>query len=162
MSGVIIRHETPDDYEAITSVNDLAFKETAPSRIITELRESGEALWSKVLVKDGDIIGHLMFYTILLDGASIAAGLGPIAIHPDYQRQGYGGQLIRNGLKEADPEKHHIIFLLGHTSYYPRFGFSSKLGAQYVSPWPRPAFMGLKLNNAAPSSGTLTFPKAYL
>ena len=162
MSGVIIRHETPADYEAITRVNDLAFEETAQSRIVHELRESGEALWSKVLVKDREVIGHLMFYKILLDGQPNVAGLGPISIHPNHQRQGYGGQLIRDGLAEADPEKHQIIFLLGHTSYYPRFGFSSELGAEYISPWPRPAFMGLKLNDAAPKSGTLTFPKAYL
>lgn len=162
MSAVTIRHETPADYDAITRLNDLAFGETAQSAIIHELRGSGEALWSKVLVKNGDIIGHLMFYRVLLDNAPIAAGLGPIAIHPDYQRQGYGGRLIRDGLKMAKTEKHQIIFLLGHTSYYPRFGFSSELGAQYVSPWPRPAFMGLKLNPAAPESGTLTFPKAYL
>ena len=162
MSGIIIRHETAADYDAITRVNDLAFGETAQSAIIHELRESGEALWSKVLVTDGDIIGHLMFYKILLDGTPIVAGLGPIAIHPDYQRQGYGGQLIRDGLTEADPNKHQIIFLLGHTSYYPHFGFSSELGAQFISPWSRPAFMGLKLNPTAPTSGTLTFPKAYL
>jgi len=162
MSGISMRHETPEDYKAITRVNDLAFGETAPSRIITELRESGEALWSKVLFKDGDIIGHLMFYKVLLDSEFIVAGLGPLSILPDYQRQGYGGQLIRDGLAEADPARHQIIFLLGHTSYYPKFGFSSKLGAQYVSPWPRPAFMALKLNDAAPTSGTLTFPKAYL
>lgn len=161
MSEIIIRHETPADYEAITRVNDLAFEETAQSRIIHELRESGEALWSKVLLKNGDIIGHLMFYKVWLDNEPIVAGLGPIAIHPNHQRQGYGGRLIRDGLAEADPEKHQIIFLLGHTSYYPRFGFSSELGAQYVSPWPRPAFMGLRLNDAAPNSGTLTFPKAY-
>jgi len=154
---IIIRHETPADYETIARVNDIAFGETAQSRIISELRESGEALWSKVLIKDGDIIGHLMFYKIWLDDEPIVAGLGPIAILPDFQRQGYGGQLIRDGLKEADPNKHQIIFLLGHTGYYPRFGFSSE-----VSPWPRPAFMGLKLNPTAPSSGTLTFPKSYL
>ena len=162
MSSINIRHETPADYDAITRINDLAFEETAQSHIIKELRESGEALWSKVLVKDGEIIGHLLFYKIWLDGDPIVAGLGPIAIHPDYQRKGYGGQLIRDGLEEANHEKHQIIFLLGHTSYYPRFGFSSEVGAQYVSPWPRPAFMGLKLNEAAPTSGTLTFPKAYL
>ncbi|MDB2437881.1 N-acetyltransferase [Hellea sp.] len=162
MSRVTIRHENPADYEAITRINDLAFEETAQSRIIHELRDSGEALWSKVLLNDDKIIGHLMFYKILLDGAPIAAGLGPIAIHPDYQRRGYGGQLIRDGLAEVDPAQHQIIFLLGHTSYYPRFGFSSELGAQYKSPWPRPAFMGLKLNEAAPTSGSLTFPKAYL
>jgi len=123
---------------------------------------SGEALWSKVLLKNDEIIGHLMFYKVLLDGVFNVAGLGPLSILPKYQRQGYGGHLIRDGLKEADPTQHQIIFLLGHTSYYPRFGFSSELGAQYVSPWPRPAFMALKLNDAAPTSGTLTFPKAYL
>jgi len=162
MSKLIIRHETPADYDAITRVNDLAFKETAPSRIISELRDSGEALWSKVLIKEDEIIGHLMFYKVLLDDKFIVAGLGPLSILPEYQRQGYGGQLIRDGLTEADPVKHQIIFLLGHTSYYPKFGFSSELGAKYISPWPRPAFMGLKLNEAAPTSGTLTFPKAYL
>ena len=162
MSDVSIRYETPADYDAITQLNDLAFGETAQSQIISELRESGEALWSKILLKDGDIIGHLMFYKVWLDNEPIVAGLGPIAIHPEHQRQGYGGKLIRDGLKEADPAKHQIIFLLGHTSYYPRFGFSSELGAQYVSPWPRPSFMGLKLNEDAPKSGTLTFPKAYL
>lgn len=162
MSSLIIRRETPADYEAITRVNDLAFGETVQSHIIHELRESGDTLWSKVLLKDGDVIAHLMFYKILLDGEFIAAGLGPISVLPDYQRQGYGGLLIQDGLKDADPKNHQIIFLLGHTSYYPRFGFSSEIGAQYVSPWPRPAFMGLKLNDAAPASGTLTFPKAYL
>jgi putative acetyltransferase len=162
MSDIVIRHETPADYDAITQLNNLAFGETVQGRIISELRESGEALWSKVLLKDDDIIGHLMFYKILLEGEPIVAGLGPISIHPNYQRQGYGGQLIRDGLKEANSAKYQIIFLLGHTSYYPRFGFSSELGAQYISPWPRPAFMGLKLNDAAPKSGTLTFPKAYL
>jgi len=162
MSNVIIRHEAPDDYEAITSLNDLAFGETAQSKIISELRESSEALWSKVLLKEDNIIGHLMFYKVWLDGDLITAGLGPISIHPDYQRRGYGGQLIRSGLKKCDPERHQIIFLLGHTEYYPRFGFSSELGSNYVSPWPRPAFMGLKLNPSAPTSGTLTFPKVYL
>jgi len=162
MNNIMIRHETPADYDAITRVNDLAFGGTAESNIIHELRVSGEVLWSKVLIKDGEIIGHLMFYKILLDGEFIVAGLGPLSVLPEHQRQGYGGRLIQDGLKEADPEKHQIIFLLGHKSYYPRFGFSSELGAQYVSPWPRPAFMGLKLNENAPTSGTLTFPKAYL
>ena len=160
--GIIIRHETPEDYDAITRVNDLAFGETLQSRIIEELRESGEALWSKVLIREKEIIGHLMFYKVLIDGQFIAAGLGPLSVLPEYQRQGYGSQLIRDGLNEANPVQYQIIFLLGHPDYYPKFGFSSARGAQYVSPWPRPAFMALQLNGNAPQSGNLTFPKAYL
>jgi len=162
MSAITIRDETEADYDAIDHVNDMAFKETAQSQIIRKLRKTGDALWSQVLLKNGDIIGHLMFYKVWLEGELITAGLGPLSILPAHQRQGYGGKLIRRGLEKCDPAQHQIIFLLGHTEYYPRFGFSSKLGAQYKSPWPRPAFMGLKLNPNAPTSGTLTFPKAYL
>lgn len=162
MSALLIRDETPADFAAIDRVNDLAFEENAQSKIIRELRETGEALWSQVLLKDDEIIGHLMFYKVWLDGDLITAGLGPLSILPAHQRQGYGGQLIRSGLKKCDPAVHQLIFLLGHISYYPRFGFSSEIGASYKSPWPRPAFMGLKLNPDAPDSGTLTFPDAYL
>lgn len=162
MSAVVIRDETPADFAAIDHVNDLAFEETAQSQIIRELRKTGEALWSQVLLKDDEIIGHLMFYKVWLDGDLITAGLGPLSILPAHQRQGYGGQLIRSGLKKCNPAAHQLIFLLGHTSYYPRFGFSSEIGARYKSPWPRPAFMGLRLNPDAPTSVTLTFPQAYL
>ena len=162
MSAITIRDETEVDYAAIDRINDLAFKETAQSQIIRELRKTTDALWSQVLLKNGDIIGHLMFYKVWLNGDLITAGLGPLSILPQYQRQGYGGDLIHSGLKKCDPMQHQIIFLLGHTEYYPRFGFSSELGAQYKSPWPRPAFMGLSLNPNAPISGTLTFPQAYL
>jgi len=161
MSNIIIREDTPKDYRAITRLTDLAFGGTDESRAIDTLRLDGDTLWSKVLLKDRDIIGHIQFYNVWLDGKPIAAGLGPISVHPDHQRSGYGGQLIRAGLAEADPEEKQIVFLLGHISYYPRFGFSSELAAQYISPWSRPAFMALKLNEAAPTSGQLTFPKAF-
>jgi len=162
MSATIIRDETSADFKAIDRVNDEAFGETAQSQIIRELRKKGDALWSQVLLVDDEIIGHLMFYKVWLDGKLITAGLGPLSVLPDYQRQGFGRQLIRSGVAKCDPARHQIIFLLGHPDYYPRFGFSSALGAQYKSPWPRPAFMGLKLNPSAPNSGTLTFPQAYL
>ena len=97
-----------------------------------------------------------------VDDADIGVGLGPVSIHPDHQRKGLGSRLIRSGLTQVDPKKHLIMFVLGHVDYYPRFGFSSELGAQFKSPWPRPAFMAMKLSNAAPDQGDLTFPKAYL
>ncbi len=161
MTHILIRNDSPDDYEAITRVNNLAFGGTAESQAVKALRADGDALWSKVLLKDAEIIGCIQFYKVLLDAMPIVAGLGPVAVLPEHHGMGYGGKLIRAGLAEADTQLQQIIFLLGHTSYYPRFGFSSELGAQYVSPWPRPSFMALKLNDAAPVSGRLTFPKAF-
>ena len=79
MSAITIRDETKADYAAIDRVNDLAFKETAQNQIIRELRKTGDALWSQVLLKNGDIIGHLMFYKVWLNGDLITAGLGPLS-----------------------------------------------------------------------------------
>lgn len=62
----VCRKEGQADYAAIDLVNNLAFKETAQSQIIRELRQTGEALWSQVLLKGDEIIGHLMFYKVWL------------------------------------------------------------------------------------------------
>lgn len=158
----LIRDETPDDFLAIDHVNDLAFGETAQSQIIRELRANNQVLWSRVLILEGTLIGHLLFYPVLIDRDYIAAGLGPISIHPSHQKKGFGGELIRDGLAQCRTGDYGVVFLLGHTSYYPRFGFSSDVGSDYISPWPRPAFMGLRLRSDVPQSGALTFPKAYL
>ena len=64
---IVIRPETPEDFIAIDQINDAAFGETAQSRIIRELRDANEVLCSKVLEKDGQLIGHLLVYRVLID-----------------------------------------------------------------------------------------------
>jgi putative acetyltransferase len=157
-----IRADIASDYNAIDQINDLAFGETEQSRIIRELRQSGDALWSNIGILNGQPIAHVQIYRVLIDDKDIAIGLGPVSVLPAFQKQGYGSALIRAGLAETNPEIHQAIFVLGHVDYYPRFGFRSDIGAEYISPWPRPAFMGMRLSYAAPRSGTLKFPQAYL
>ena len=157
-----IRADTASDYDAIDEINDLAFGETAPGRIIRELRQSGDALWSKIGILNGQPIAHVQMYRVVIDGSDIAIGLGPVSVRPAHQKSGYGSALIRACLAEADPSKHKVAFVLGHVEYYPRFGFRSEIGAEYISQWPRPAFMGMRLSDDTPRSRTLEFPQAYL
>jgi len=157
-----IRADSESDYDIIDIINDLAFGETAQSRIIRELRASGDALWSKIGILDGRDISHVQIYRVHINDAPVAIGLGPVSVRPENQKSGYGSSLIRACLAEADPAQHKAAFVLGHVDYYPRFGFRSEIGAEYISPWPRPAFMGMRLSDDAPRSGTLKFPQAYL
>lgn len=157
-----IRSDTPADVKDLDAVNDTAFGETAQSQIIRELRISGDALWSKLGMIDERIIAHVQIYQIHVNGAPIGIGLGPVSVLPEFQKQGYGSALIRACLAEVDISKHQLAFVLGHVDYYPRFGFRSDIGAKYISPWPRPAFMGMRLSKDAPLTGTLKFPQAYL
>ena len=59
-----------------------------------------------LVMEDGDkIIGHVMFSRaeIMLDGGTPYPSwtFGPISIHPDYKRKGYGLKLLNYALKKA-------------------------------------------------------------
>jgi putative acetyltransferase len=50
-------------------------------------------------------------------------GLAPMAVLPEYQRQGIGTLLVREGLQDCRRIGHDVVVVLGHPDYYPRFGF---------------------------------------
>lgn len=72
--------------------------------------------------------------------------LAPVAVLPDCQRRGIGGQLIRHGLNLPREQGERIVIVLGQTSYYSRFGFSSDKARFLASPFPPEAFMALELS----------------
>jgi putative acetyltransferase len=82
---------------------------------------------SLVPVLDGLVVGHIFFSPVSIESESsifTAMGLTPMAVLPEYQRQGFGSQLVREGLKECLRIGHNIVVVLGHPEYYPRFGFT--------------------------------------
>ena len=60
---------------------------------------------SLVMEKDGQIIGHVMFSKaeIMLDDGNRFPSwtFGPISIHPDYKRKGYGLKLLQYAIEKA-------------------------------------------------------------
>jgi len=145
-----IRADTQNDARDIDAINDAAFGETAQSQIIRKLRASGDALWSKIGLVNRQPVAHVQIYLVSVDGAPIAIGLGPVSVLPNFQNRGHGSQLIKACLADVDTDVHKLAFVLGHVDYYPRFGFRSEIGVKYVSPWPRPGFMGMRLSEDAP------------
>jgi predicted N-acetyltransferase YhbS len=49
--------------------------------------------------------------------------LGPLAVKPAYQRTGVGAALVMTGLGAALRSHIEKVFVVGHPSYYGRFGF---------------------------------------
>ncbi|MHA7899380.1 MAG: GNAT family N-acetyltransferase [Henriciella sp.] len=160
MSQLWIRPATPDDAETITALTDAAFGTPEEAQIIAQLAQDGDSLASLVAHNDRDILGHIQFFKVWVDGEDIACGLGPVSAHPEVQGRGIGAGLIRFGLTLMEGAGRSHCFLLGHKEYYPRFGFSAELAAQFESPWSGPHFMAKQLN-AGPESGKLTYPAAF-
>ena len=49
--------------------------------------------------------------------------LAPLAVTPDRQGRGIGGALIRAAHTAAEQAGYSLIVLVGHPTYYPRFGY---------------------------------------
>jgi putative acetyltransferase len=126
---ILIRPERVTDYAAIASLHARAFDNRVGEPMIVALHRQRRVFdpeLSLVAEIGGHIVGHVLFsphQMRLLDSNVPAVNLAPIAVEPAYQGQGIGGQLITEGHAIAASKGYAISFLLGHTMYYPRFGY---------------------------------------
>jgi putative acetyltransferase len=121
------RPEESGDSAAIHDVNTLAFGQSQEADLVDALRSNGGLTISLVAVQDGRIVGHIAFspVTITSDtGTMDAIGLAPMAVLPEYQRRGIGSKLVEAGLHACHNTLYGVVVVLGHTQYYPRFGFT--------------------------------------
>jgi putative acetyltransferase len=145
---LFIRVERPEDRAAIHEVHELAFGRSAEADLVDALRVGGKATLSLVAVEDDRIVGHILFSPVLInsdDRTFSAVGLAPMAVLPERQRCGIGAQLVKAGLLECRNTGHDCVLVLGHPTYYPRFGFvpASRYGLKSEYEVPDEAFMVL-------------------
>jgi putative acetyltransferase len=116
---------------------------------VDALHSGGYVRASLVAEIDQRVIGHVLFsyLPIVTEGGTIPAlALAPMAVLPEFQNQGLGSALVHRGLEVCKEQGHQIVVVLGHPSYYQRFGFSSKMAARLASPYSgRESFMALEL-----------------
>ena len=92
-----------------------------------------------VMEEDGLIIGHVMFSKaelVLADGTHKPSWtFGPISIHPEYKRKGYGLKLLNYALDKARDMGVGFLCMEGNIDFYKHagFGLASKLGIHYHS-----------------------------
>lgn len=131
MEGVTVRPETVADYPAVRDVVNQAFAndDEGEADLIEALRAepSHTPEVSLVAVLDGTIVGHIIFSEARIEtdaGVIAAKALGPLAVHPDVQQRGVGSQLVKEGLEACRRLGYRVSVVIGHSSYYPRFGFT--------------------------------------
>jgi putative acetyltransferase len=173
MSQVIevhIRPETPADRAAIREVNERAFGKPNEANLVDALRASPAFIpdLSLVAERDGAVVGHVMFSIVSVEGDADSVevlALAPVAVRPEWQRQGIGGRLIRAGLERAVALGHRAVVLIGHPTYYPRFGFTTARAFGIEPPFPLPdeVFMALPLQPGGLEGvrGNLVYPPAF-
>ncbi|CAA6606030.1 GCN5-related N-acetyltransferase [Rhodospirillaceae bacterium LM-1] len=129
--------------------------------IVDALRDDKALLVSLVGEENGEVVGHIAFSDILIDGQDSGwVGLGPVAARVDRQRQGIGSALVRAGLDEARKLGKQGCVLVGEPDYYRRFGFKAdhRLSLEGVPP---EYVLALAFDNALVPSGAVAFHKAF-
>jgi len=148
-----IREEQPLDIETIREVNIRAFGQNQEADIVDKLRQNCNELMSLVATIQDQIVGHILFSPVKIeneDRTIWGMGLAPMAVLPEYQRQGIGSELIRTGIARMKSKGCPFVIVLGHAEYYPRFGFKPASGFGIWSEWdvPDDAFMILVFNES--------------
>jgi len=146
---MLIRAEEQKDWAAVHAVNVSAFETPAEANLVNALREQARPIVSLVAEDRGEVLGHIMFSPVSLPGhpALRIMGLAPMAVAEEHQRKGIGSELVRAGLEQCRQLDFGAVVVLGHSDYYPRFGFSpsSRFGIGCEYDVPEEAFMVVEL-----------------
>jgi len=83
---------------------------------------------------------------------------------PEYQRQGFGSALVSEGLRRAAETAFLTFVLVGHPTFYPRFGFepAAPLGIDAPFEGSSEACMAYRLPAyRREARGTVVYPAAF-
>ncbi|WP_448680915.1 GNAT family N-acetyltransferase [Pseudomonas nicosulfuronedens] len=148
-----IRPERPDDVAVIGKVTTAAFAVAEHSSgtegaIVDALRAAGALSVSLVATVAGEVVGHVAFSPVTLDGADLGwYGLGPVSVRPDLHGRGIGASLVNAGLERLKALGVKGCVVLGDPAYYPRFGFRQDPAILYEGVPPE-YFMALSLDGS--------------
>jgi putative acetyltransferase len=167
MSSVLpitMRPEVPGDAAAVREILDTAFEGPAEGILVERLRANGDLVLALVALHDEKVTGYVAWPRLWLTTPRDqykAVALAPLAIAPSHHGAGVGSALTREGLSQLRSMGESIVFALGDPAYYERFGFSLEAASVYESEYAGAHFMALRLTDAAPENGRLSYPAAF-
>jgi predicted N-acetyltransferase YhbS len=162
----ITRVETGADIPAIREIDLAAFDTPLEADLVEALRADEAWIDGLSLVaaaRNGKPVGHALLTRCHI-GTVAALCLGPVAVLPEYQNTGAGSAAVRAALRAAAELGERFVTVLGHPSYYPRFGFTraSAHGIGVTVDVPDEALMALALDAGHPlPSGTIRYAAPF-
>jgi putative acetyltransferase len=164
--NVEIRNASDSELGAVLSVERAAFASDVEANLVGELLGDASArpTLSLLAFKDDQAVGHILFTKARLDPETPLSLfiLAPLAVVPEFQRQGVGGKLVQHGLKVLSEAGADLVFVLGHPEYYSRHGFRPAGELGFEAPFPIPEknadawmVLALRADATAGSRGTV-------
>ena len=128
--------ETPNDYQEVEYLYDLAFAPGRQALSSYRLRDGVPPVVALCMVargEAGELAGAIRYWPVRI-GEAKALLLGPIAVHPTRQGEGVGRELMEASLSRALKLGWQRVLLVGDADYYRRFGFERLEGIEMPPP----------------------------
>ncbi|MDV3126605.1 N-acetyltransferase [Mycobacterium sp. 21AC1] len=157
--------ETDSDIPSVRRINLAAFETSEEADLVDALRTDPgwiNGLSTLSTTAGGDAVGYALLSRCHI-GDTAALCLGPCAVLPEYQRTGAGSAAIRAALDAARQQDERFVTVLGHPTYYPRFGFSraSVHGVTMRDEVPDDALMVLALDGSPIPTGVIRYAAPF-
>ena len=92
------------------------------AQLVQKLHEHGKPPYEWVCIHTNKVIAYLAFTNAYHGQEVCGLHLAPMAVMPDFQRQGVGSELLRFALRQ-EAIKNQPLFVLGSPGFYAKFGF---------------------------------------
>jgi len=98
--SINIRNSTQEDWPALARLYPDAFPDEDLLPLVSDLHQETREILSLVGSLRNAVTSHVIFTFCGIPGTALkAALLGPLAVAPAYQRQGFGTAIVRKGLR---------------------------------------------------------------
>lgn len=163
---MLVRISSPADDEDIRIVDSAAYGRFDEAALTDNLRANGDVVAELVALKNGAVIGHILFARLCFafaDGTvREGAVLAVLAVIPLARDRGVASALVEVGLDACRATGAAAVVALGPPNFFPRFGFSAEAARLLSGPFSGRSFMAIEL---APASLTeparLGYPRAF-
>lgn len=139
---MIIREAQYSDLDNVLLVERAAFDSEEEANLVSDLLEdtSAKPIVSLLAYQENRAVRHILFTKARLEPESTLSIsiLAPLAVVPSAQNQGIGGKLIKHGLQVLSKSGVDLVFVLGHATYYPRYGFKPAKNLGFDTAYPIP------------------------
>lgn len=164
MKDLKIREAQDTDREAIRWLCEEAFGQPGEAKLVDKLVADGDAVLELVAERDGQIVGHILFSTLLVESANRSASavaLAPLSVSVSAQKQGIGTALVEEAHRQLRLAGETLSVVLGDAAYYGRFGYTHERASRFDCEWQGEHLQALSWGNDAPTKGRLVYAAAF-
>ena len=154
--AINIKHQDSNALPALHAMYKRSFTDQDLTSLLNDLDDFSDAVQFTATM-DEKIVGHIALTKCDLESDPHKVALiGPLAVDPDFFKQGIGSALMRHGMNFMQTKGVSHVLLLGAPAYYGRFGFTREdiiappypLKPEWLEDWQGLALSGEPITSA--------------